>query len=176
VARTLAAKARYTSRDACVGGGLALLPRALPHLLLCTLHPALRCRSGDSLAPGFPHPGNSTFNATFLHKVESKYVLPEVGISTRPFPPGCEWGQTLLQVFRLPVPEATYHHAHVTKNWSSPDTKQITELAQTRAFSSYHSKNQNCCFGDVVRTNVLLGSYVMSRPQVGRSTLGGLHG
>jgi hypothetical protein len=67
-ARTSAEKARFTSRDAYVGGGRALLPRALPHLLLCTLRSALSCPSRDPPAPEPPHPGNSTFNATFLQQ------------------------------------------------------------------------------------------------------------
>jgi hypothetical protein len=83
-------------------------------------------------------------------------------------------GAGLLQVFRLPVPEAIYHHAHVTKNVSSQVTKDITELAQRRAFSSYHSTDLILCVGDVIRTNVLLGSYASH--QIWRGALGRVHG
>jgi hypothetical protein len=43
-----------TLEDACLGGGRALKPRALPHLLLCSLHSALSYPSADSPAPGSP--------------------------------------------------------------------------------------------------------------------------
>jgi hypothetical protein len=142
----------YLAQCMC-GGRHALKPRVLPHLLLCTLHSARSCPSGDPPAPGAPHAGTSTFNDTFRYKVECESVLAMDVLPTCP----CLLGVSGSGCSDCRSPKPLSKHAHMTKNLSSQATNHITELGHRRVFSSLYSTHLINCLGNAIRTIVVLG-------------------